>query len=374
MNFIINQKIKEKERFFSDKYIKNFSDSKKISIVAVTHLIESSIAYIKTLDKYFLLEFIIPKPNSINKDFINFYPKEKMLSLTREKLNYLDTFLKNLTKITKENKLILIDIGGYFSFIANDIKKVFGDKFIGIIEDTENGYQKYKSRGDFDFPIITVARSPLKNNEDHLVGQSVVFSTEALLREQGIFLNNKKVGVIGFGKIGNGILSSLKDKGCDISVYDKNSTTLITAYSKGYKILNKNKIVKGSDLIFCATGNLAFKGDDFRYLKNGAFIVSVTSSDDELDTRWLEKNYTKEKIASHITKYDHNGHHFYLLNKGNAINFIHGGGAGDFIQLVQKEIIDGVIYMATNKLENKIQETPDAIREKISNLWLKHFL
>ncbi len=374
MNFIINQKIKEREEFFADNYIKNYTDAKKISIVAVVHLIDTGIPYVNFLEKYFSLQYIIPKPGSIDEKLLDFYPKHKILNITRNELKNSKNFIKYLVNIPKDNKLLLLDIGGYFVHSINDLKERFDDRFIGVIEDTENGHQKYLSIENLKAPVVSVARSPLKNNEDHLVGQAVIFSADSILREQGILLNNKKVGILGFGKIGGGVLSSLRDKGCGVSVYDKNPVTIILAFSRGYSISDKLKILEESDVVFCSTGNLSLTNDDFKYLKNGTFVASVTSSDDEFDLTWLRENYTKEIISKYIDKYDRNGHYFYLLNRGNAINFIHGAVVGDFILLVQKEMIDTIIYMDNHKLENRVQDSFDSVRERVADLWLKYFL
>jgi hypothetical protein len=47
---------------------------------------------------------------------------------------------------------------------------------------TENGLHRYLCHEKPPCPVFSVARSPLKDSEDYLVGQSVVFSAEALLR------------------------------------------------------------------------------------------------------------------------------------------------------------------------------------------------
>ena len=146
------------------------------------------------------------------------------------------------------------------------------------------------------------------------------------------------------------------------------------AFSRGYRISDKLKILEESDVVFCLTGNLSLTNADFKYLKNGAFVSSATSSDDEFDLTWLRENYTKEIISKYIDKYDRNGHYFYLLNRGNAINFIHGAVVGDFILLVQKEMIDTIIYMNNHKLENRVQDSFDSVRERVADLWLKYFL
>jgi adenosylhomocysteinase len=373
MNFLQEKQIIERNDFLQDFFLKSH-DTKNISVIIVTHIISSSISFINIINKYFSLECIIPKPNSINKKCIDLYPKDKLFYVTRNELKDIKFIKKKLESIPKNNKLIIIDIGGYFVHIADEVKKIFGNRFIGIIEDTENGYQKYILQFKNTFPLLSVAKSPLKKNEDHLVGQSVVFSTDALLREQNILINNKNVGVIGYGKIGKGILSSLRDKCCTVSVHDINTTVLVIAYSKGYSIKNKIQVLEKSDIIFCSTGNFSLKDDEFKYLKNGSFLISVTSSDDEIDDTWLRKKYTIEYIAEYIQKFELNGHYFYLINKGNAVNFIHEAVVDNFILLIQKEIIDSIIYMSCSQLENKIYYGFERYQKRISDLWLKYFL
>jgi adenosylhomocysteinase len=373
MNPILTQKLEYREQFYGDSFLKkNFSKTKNISVVVVCHLIDTGIAYIKTLDKYYSLEYIIPKPNSINNDLLNFFPSEKIVNLKREDIQT-PQFLDLIAKIPKANKFIFLDIGGYFSNISTKIKDIYGDRFIGVIEDTENGHQKYL-RQDLNYPLISVARSLLKDNEDHLVGQSVVFSMEAILREQGILLNNKQIGIIGIGKIGDGIVSTLKSKSSKITIFDINPVRLVIAHAKGNNICNKLEVIQNSQIIFCATGNLSLKDDDFKYLKNGTFVASVTSSDDEMDLDWLEKNYTQEKIAQYITKYEKNGHYLYIVNSGNAINFIHGAVVDDFILLVQKEMIDTILEMSQKPLKNGVGEGFEDVKQRVADSWLKNIL
>ncbi|MEA3273448.1 MAG: hypothetical protein U9Q72_02555 [Patescibacteria group bacterium] len=374
MNYIINQKAKYREIFFSDNFLdKNINISKNISIIIVAHIIDTGIPYIKTLDKYFSLEAIIPKQKSINQELLKFFPKQKMLNLSREGVNNAEEVVNLLKKIPENNKIAFLDIGGYFAQIGNAVKDKFGDRFIGIIEDTENGYQKYL-RQKLKYPVISVARSLLKENEDYLVGQAVVFSAEALLREQGILMNGKRIGIIGIGKIGNGILSSIMSKSSQVSIFDINPVNLIIAHSRGAKIDNKLNAIKEAEILFLATGSLSLKQEEYRYIHNGSFLFSITSSDDEMDLSWLKRNYETEKVSKYITKYEKNGHYFFLVNEGNAVNFIHGAVVDDFILLVQKEMIDTVIELSKNNLDNDIHDGFDKIKKRIANSWLNKIL
>ncbi len=374
MNFIFNQKSKYREKFFSDSFLdSNINISKNISVIVVVHLIDTDVPYIKTLDKYFKLEAIVPKQKSINYDLLDLFPKQKICNISRDGITGLDKIMKILDNIPENNKVVFLDIGGYFSQIGNLVKSRLGDRFLGVVEDTENGYQKYLSE-KLEYPVISVARSRLKENEDYLVGQAVVFSAETLLREQGILINGKKIGIIGIGKIGNGIFSSLISKSSQVTIYDNNPVSLTIAHSRGAKIDTKINVIKESDIIFLATGNLSLKQEEYKDVKNGSFLFSVTSSDDEVDLSWLKLNYTADIVSKYITKYEKNGHYFFLINDGDAVNFIHGAVVDDFILLVQKEMIDTLIAMSKNNLSNGIHEGFSEVKQRVADSWLKKIL
>ncbi len=103
-------------------------------------------------------------------------------------------------------------------------------------------------------------------------------------------------------------------------------------------------------------------------------MFSVTSSDDEIDISWLENKYKVETVSKYIKKYEKNGHYFFIVNDGNAVNFIHGAVVDDFILLVQKEMIDTILELAKNNLKNKIYDGFDDIKERIADSWLNKIL
>lgn len=187
-------------------------------------------------------------------------------------------------------------------------------------------------------------------------------------------MNSKNVGIIGIGKIGNGILSSLKSKTSQVSIFDINPVSLVIAHSRGAKVDHKLNVIKSADILFLATGNLSLKEEDYIYIKNGCFLFSVTSSDDEIDISWLENKYKVELVSKYIKKYEKNGHYFFIANNGNAVNFIHGAVVDDFILLVQKEMIDTIVVLDQNELKNEIYEGFDSIKERIADSWLNKIL
>jgi adenosylhomocysteinase len=118
---------------------------------------------------------------------------------------------------------------------------------IGIVEDTENGDQKYmaalgienrqnKQPGGHElplnFPLVSSARlPPLKESEDALIGLSIVLSAEAELRTRNHILLSETALVLGSGKIGKSLAEALRRRDVDVHVCDINGEKSLQAYS-----------------------------------------------------------------------------------------------------------------------------------------------
>lgn len=74
-----------------------------------------------------------------------------------------------------------------------------------------------------------------------------------------------------------------------------------------------------------------------------------------------------------MSRYSTTGHYFYLLNGGEAVNFIHGASVGPFIFLVQAEILAGAAMLARGGLDAAMYEVPTADREAIAATWLHYY-
>jgi len=347
--------------------------TKNISVVAVSHIIPSSEAYILSLHENFNLIGIIPKPKSIDKHTLK--------SLSDAGVKILDRFSREsitddptaFIKLLKPcDNICLIDIGAYFCKAMGQLKKELGAKLLGVVEDTENGLQKYEKQLSDTYTVASVARSPLKDFEDQLVGHSVAHATETVLRQINTLITYKDCGIIGYGKIGRGIADYLQQRGIKPRVSELNAMRTIQASCDGMTICSIDDLLKKSDVIFCATGARALDLLKIRDLKNGAFLASVTSSEDEFNLRFVDSEYKKSKIAQHITRYSKRGHTFHLLNDGNAINFLYAAAVDKYINLVQGELIFSAIKLAEyrSKQQKGILTNSYEEREGIARLWL----
>jgi adenosylhomocysteinase len=362
---------------FFNRISANFPCNDKPVSVIVTHLLPDRPFMIEALDRQTTIGLLLAKPKSIHQNTRYWLSKKYAVQTLRERYLPDSSIVDLMMKHAHGEPALLLDIGGYFAAVANHLSKHYTGGLLGIVEDTENGLQKYQeasTREELTCPVISVARSPLKNPEDYLVGQSIVYSVEALLREQGDILHGRTACVVGYGKLGRSIANLLHARHVRTIVYDRNPIRGVEAMSHGFSVAKSlERALRGAGLVFCATGNFALQKGDFKRIDHGAYVATVTSSDDELALDDIRHDYKVKQVTDYITRYENGEHHFFLLNRGQAVNFIHGAAVGPFIYLVQAEILASAVRIAARAAPRGITENDEPLRQTIADVWLDCF-
>lgn len=364
-------------RVFFDRICAAFPCTANPATIVVTHLLPDRPFLIEALDRQTALGLILAKPKSIHQNTKHWLSKKYRVETLRDRYGDGQSIVELISECCGNRPVVLLDIGGYFSDVANFIARYHSGRLLGIVEDTENGVQKYErvhAQEKLACPVISVARSPLKNPEDYLVGQSIVFSVEALLREQGDILHGRTACVVGYGKLGRSIANLLHARHVRTVVYDIDPIRNIEAMSHGFSVAKSlERALRGAGLVFCATGNVALQKADFGRIDDGAYVATVTSSDDELALDDIRHDYKIKQVTDYITRYQNGNHHFFMLNRGQAVNFIHGAAVGPFIYLVQAEILASAARVSSGTLPSGVVENDASLRKVIAEVWFDIF-
>ncbi|MGD6762029.1 adenosylhomocysteinase [Streptomyces sp. BH097] len=366
------------ERARLDSYFERIADvfapTERPASFLITHLLPERPSFVGAVGKASNLRAVLPKPKSIDPAARHTIEKDIPCDpLSRELFQDGDTALAYIESRAPSEDVVLLDVGGYFAPSLDTICDRFSGRILGVVEDTENGHKRYADRDKLPCPVVSVARSPLKDPEDFLVGQSVVFSAEALMRTRGDILHGRPALVIGYGKLGSSIARLLHAKGVHVTVHDVDPVRQAQALSQGFQVArDRDAALHGAGLVLCATGAVSLLGEDFASLRNGAYVATVTSSEDELDLAGLAV-YQRTPNGEHVTRYSTTGHYFYLLNRGNAVNFLHGAHVGPFIHLVQAEILAGIQMLTRGDLGPGMHEVDTGSRKNIAATWLNYF-
>lgn len=168
------------------------------------------------------------------------------------------------------NGVGLVDTGGYGAALANP------DNLEFIVELTNRGFWNYQNAG-FE-SVLLFATAANKALENMFVGRAV---TRAVIMEAAHILNEKsKIGVIGFGGIGENVCVSFEQQKWDIRVNDRNSIKMILAHSKGFSTIGLDALLDECDVIIGCTGQDIFQNKKVK-LKKRTLFFSASSRDVE---------------------------------------------------------------------------------------------
>ncbi len=148
----------------------------------------------------------------------------------------------------------------------------------GIVEQTGSGikfYEKKEAQRILDKPVLNLDSSYVKRKRENQMATGLGL-IEALLKLH-VFLPGKKVLVIGFGNIGVGCATYLKNIQCDVAVFDVDTSKRAEALSLGFGVDEMKDLIPQADIIVNATGSSApvLKKEDLKNLKNHAVLANM---------------------------------------------------------------------------------------------------
>lgn len=391
------------------KYKQKLDTDTRLVFITVNHVVPTLLPYLKSLGELGDILSIIGKSSHIDNrvkenikvqyplltpEDVEVYPSKEKLNNEKNNYEYARDFVANQIEIWRKKngnqnvtpRLIIIDIGGYFASplpaLCSDQR--IKDVMLGVVEDTENGHQKYEKIIKYanTCPVISVARSILKETEDWNVGKSIVEATDSLLRlpMHTIIERNSYTGVIGYGKIGSSIAFHCKNKGLNVLVCEFNPLRRMKASSQGFKTVGLDTIYQECSLIFAATGMQCIQKTDFKKLQDNVIISSCTSADDEFDLSWLLKNKKEEfncdyehysnSVTTYLIDVDNQEKRINLLQEGNAVNFRFNGVNGPYICSVQASLLVAAMKLINFKgKKNNIHELSESTMKDIASIW-----
>lgn len=252
-----------------------------------------------------------------------------------------------------------------------------------MTELTANGLYKYLN-SNLNKPLVTVSHLSIKAPADYEASECIVHYSDQILREEfGLKLNNDnflKVGVIGAGNLGRGVIQYLKGKAIsNILVADIDPRKLTQFPRNGVQVSSIERLVSECNMIFCCTGNGAIPEALLDSIPDNRFIATVTSADDELKLPQLITNGALTEVGGNrlVREYQtRNGRSLYLLAGGESANTPFKTGMGDptLYLFEAAHMLAGLqLLNQPERFKSGIQPLSDSDERAIAKQWLQHF-
>jgi adenosylhomocysteinase len=290
-----------------------------------------------------------------------------------------DILAKAIEKYRKSNKKILIiEDGGYFAPLFHKDEFVSNAAAcIGAVEQTTKGHRRDSDIKVFQFPIISVATSRIKNAlESEEVAATLQENIVGVLRKywKDKPIREHKALIIGFGTIGSRLAKELLSKNMTVAVYDSNLGQRIKADMNRYQVLDDLKDLHSFTVIVGTSGETSLSGSSvFWSLSHNVILISGSSETIEFDLDALKSCSKKVETADIFTKYTlkKDDKIIRVVLDGQPINFALSEGISDaVIDPVYTEMFISAVRLATaTDLQKGIVELTTEEESKIYELY-----
>ena len=327
----------------------------------------------------------VAKPNSVQKRVLNDIENLGVTVIQEpagvppysyyEGSRVLHSLIREQAERSPKKKLLLVDVGGYFLKPLLEASSNVIESIAGVVEVTTFGHKRYEEAcRDLKVPVLSIARSPLKDGEARFVGDSVCRAAADIVQSVGFALKGKKCLVIGYGMIGRQIAISLKKYDCNVVVFDESSLKMVEARLDGFEVFDPGEALQFVDFVFSSTGGQALPASLLVDINRDIFLFSGGSRAQEFDLVGIEKNSTSKNIVGDaLEKYIMpSGNACFVANKGKAVNFRKDGTPEEAMDLVFAEMTDCLSFLMEGKQElGKILELPVPRKKLIAERWLR---
>lgn len=368
------------EQFVTELFKNAYSDP-PMKILVIQHLLEDTESFIKILrNAGFIIEQVIGIEYSSKRAVLERLAIEGINVVIPSFANLRRTIRKSLktlkhNKHSSKEKIIIHEVGGYCADILKEDANLVNNNCIGFIEETKQGLWRYEKMNSFNFPLIHIANSRLKDFEGFFIGEAVAKSILEDLNTLKIKSKDCRAGLLGFGSIGNSVARSLKRHGLNILFFDSDPIKQIEGAVLGYTFASRKDVLEKSQIIIGSTGKRSIAYNDLLSLENNAILASASSRTVEFPVDHINKTGKMNKINMFIDDYLMPwGKSLRIINKGYPINFRHSSLTSSIADLMFCQIAACIKKLMSNNLVPGIHILSDKDEEQIARLWIDYYL
>ena len=259
---------------------------------------------------------------------------------------------------------MLLDDGGDLTAIMHKDYKHLMKEIRGVTEETTTGIKalnKMEKNNSLMIPAINVNDSVTKSKFDNLYGcrESLV---DGIRRATDVMISGKIAIVAGFGDVGKGSASSLRQSGARVLITEIDPICALQAAMEGYEVVLMEEAIGRADIVVTATGNKDIvTADHMRNMKDRAILCNIGHFDNEIQVDAL-RNYKWNQIKPQVHEIElPNGKRIILLAEGRLVNLGCATGHPSFVMsasFTNQVIAQIELWQNKGKYKNKVYTLP----------------
>jgi len=307
---------------------------------------------------------------------------ERLASLVEVRVPAFDDFqrvvdatLASELQLNAAEPFILQEVGGYCAALLGGGSSLDTTGCAGVIEETRRGLWRYQAQDGLKVPVMEIAGSRLKEIEAIHIGEAVVRAIATDLADLGRSLPGLAAGVIGFGSIGSAVARSLHARGAIVTCFDTSPIRQIEASARGFRAIDRNRLLAESDLVVGATGTGAISANEIPLLKDGAILASASSGRKEFPLDALTAAaQNRTRLSESVTRLElTGGATIHLIKEGFPVNFRGASLPPSIADLLFAELALCLRRLVVSPPQPGLHSLDFAEEEKVAGLWCETY-
>ena len=294
---------------------------------------------------------------------------------------------KQLQKILPSIDIILEDGARLSKLILAMKPKPKLPQNIFAIEQTTHGLLFWSTEDSkkIPYPVVSVANSQIKMHIENTraTPESIL---NQFLKTTGASITGKRILILGYGMIGSGLASLLRDHGAKITILESFPVRRLISASHGYETHPPeaiNKIVSKHDIIISCTNaysGTSLKTEQFLLMKNGTTVFNGGSGNGEIAEEMISPGvFTRNDAEISIAKANDDilctlkkggeEKHITILAGAHPLNLRNGEGtSSDVIDFVFSLMLLGALKTNPKHLSRRVHTIDQSMENELAKL------
>ena len=271
---------------------------------------------------------------------------------------------------------MLLDDGGDLTKIMHEDYPELLEAVRGVSEETTTGVLRLlemQEAGSLKIPAFNVNDSVTKSKFDNLYGCRESL-TDGIRRATDVMLSGKVAVVNGYGDVGKGSASSLRNGGARVIVTEVDPICALQAAMEGFEVATMDEYASKADIFVTATGNQdIITVDHMREMKDRAIVCNIGHFDTEIQVEGL-RNYKWYPVKPQVDEVEFpDGKRIILLAEGRLVNLGCATGHPSFVMsasFTNQTLAQIELWSNPGKYSNEVYILPKSLDEKVAELHL----
>ena len=271
---------------------------------------------------------------------------------------------------------MLLDDGGDLTKIMHEDYPELLKNVRGVSEETTTGVLRLlemQEAGSLKIPAFNVNDSVTKSKFDNLYGCRESL-TDGIRRATDVMLSGKVAVVNGYGDVGKGSASSLRNGGARVIVTEVDPICALQAAMEGFEVATMDEYASKADIFVTATGNKdIITVDHMRQMKDRAIVCNIGHFDTEIQVDSL-RNFKWHPVKPQVDEVEFpDGKRIILLAEGRLVNLGCATGHPSFVMsasFTNQTLAQIELWGNPGKYSNEVYILPKSLDEKVAELHL----